>query len=73
MEPLWSGTLDGRWKVSVVQDKDNDYRGTLTITDQGLTIYSTSVGIAYGAIFGADSSDIAYWKSLAMEFIDSRP
>ena len=66
---VWQSTLDGRYEVFVVRVAP--YRGKLTISDAGNTIFSQEVGLMYNAQFGPDVADVADWQEIVVNFIDS--
>lgn len=67
---VWQSTLDGRYAIAVVRVAP--YRGTLTISDAGNTIFSQEVGLMYDAQFGPDVADVADWKKTIVDFIDQK-
>lgn len=72
-EPCWDQLVDdGDFRCAVIQDPDDGYRGTLTITvvDSGEVIHTQPVGVGYAARFGADVDDIAQWQMISLDIID---
>ena len=55
--------------------RNGERTGTLTVlnvTDQK-TLLNTPVELAYGASFGPDVLDVAYWEELCINAIDGKP
>jgi len=71
---IWWNRLDNRYSVEVQEDNKDKYKGTLCIFDHNdgdKLIYSQPVGVAYGAMFGADMADVNAWCTTAIQIIDS--
>jgi len=68
-EQIWTTTLDRRYTVTV--NRVASYRGELIITEGGKVLHRESVGLMYGALFGPDVSDVALWKEMAINLVDS--
>lgn len=68
-EQIWTTTLDRRYTVTV--NRVAFYRGELIITEAGKVLHRESVGLMYGAQFGPDVSDVALWKEMAINLVDS--
>lgn len=69
---VWWSRLDNRYQVEVVSDPDSSGLATLTIYDHAqddIPIHTEQVGLAYGAVFGPDASDVAAWKTIALKVV----
>lgn len=69
---VWWSRLDNRYQVEVVSDPDSSGLATLTIYDHAqddTPIHTEQVGLAYGAVFGPDASDVAAWKTIALKVV----
>jgi hypothetical protein len=69
---VWWTRLDGRWQIEV--HRIDDYNGTLCIFDhanQDNLRHSEPVGLAFGAIFGPDVDDVAFWQDKAIDVVDN--
>jgi hypothetical protein len=71
-EPVWQSRLDDKYDVSVTQNDEDAYKGTLRVVENGDVLLEEPVGISYGAPFGPDVADVAEWQQRAAEFIDGR-
>ena len=72
---VWEGTVDaGTWIVRVVSDSADGATARLEILDGATkTIrFSEPTALSYGAMFGADASDIHEWQDRAISWIDSQ-
>lgn len=75
---VWWTRLDGRYQVEVQRIRDGEvvedpYQGTLVVFDRRKTmktILVEPVGLSYGAPFGPDAGDVAYWQDRVLKFID---
>jgi hypothetical protein len=68
MEKIWEAKLDDIYNCQVI--RENESQGTLTIERDGNILFTETVGLAYGAIFGPDVSDVAYWEDQCVAFVD---
>lgn len=66
---LWKASLDGKYDCSVKQT--DEYHGVLTIHEGTKTLLERQVSMTYSPVFGPDISDVAEWKSQAIDFIDN--
>ena len=65
---IWDVKLDGVYRCYV--ERVNTHNGVLRITDEaGKELFKKDVGLSFGAVFGPDVSDVAYWQSLCEEAI----
>ena len=65
---VWWSRLDDRYQVEVTRDPDNTSRAKLTIYDRAnnnTEVHTEQVDLAYGAVFGPDTSDVNEWKEIA--------
>ncbi len=70
---VWDQTADdGRFRCTVAATADG-YQGTLVVTEEASSaeILREDVGIAYGARFGPDVSDVQTWQDKAITAIDA--
>lgn len=69
---VWEATLDGRYECVV--RRMGAYEGRFTITNRatGRRVHTETVQLTYGAPFGPDIGDIAFWKERAMEVVDEQ-
>ena len=70
MADIWHGTLDDKYLVRVVRI-DSD-KGKFTINEGDKVLLSEEVPLFYGAVYGADISDIQSWMEKAAQFIDNK-
>ena len=71
---VWWARLDDRWQIEV--QRLADYQGVLLIFDHAnaMTLaYREPVGLSYGAVFGPDVGDVAFWQDQAMAYVDALP
>jgi hypothetical protein len=71
--PIWEATLDNHtWVARVHGIESNDYRGTLTVTrvSDDKEILREEVGLAFGAMFGPDVSDVNLWGQMVVGVVD---
>ncbi|WP_024794997.1 hypothetical protein [Tomitella biformata] len=72
---VWWSRFDGRYQVEVTRLNNADANsGQLTVYAgrTGEVLHSEPVGIAYGAPFGPDVSDVDLWRCLAMAAVDEQ-
>lgn len=70
---VWEATIDNNtWKAQVV--RVDSYNGTLEIyrVEPEEKVYSEDVSLSYGAIFGPDVADVAYWQEKTIEVVDNQ-
>lgn len=67
---VWTSTLDKRYEVTVT--RIDYYHGELTISESGQVLHHETVGLSYGAVFGPDVDDVAYWEEISVNFVDGR-
>lgn len=71
---LWGGTIDkGKFRAAVIQSPEDPYRGDLVVieVDSGTVVLEEPTGIAFGAPFGPDVSDVNHWRERCIEAIDA--
>jgi len=66
---VWTAELDGKYTVEVL--RTDAYHGTFRIREGEKLIHERPTGLAYGATFGPDVSDVATWQDWAIEVIDA--
>ena len=69
---VWWTRLDKRWQIEV--QRIDDYNATLCIfdhTNQDALIHSEPEGLSYGALFGPDVGDVAFWQDKAIKIVDT--
>lgn len=68
---VWSTELDHTWDIKVYRTEDS-YKGTLVMkhkqNDQ--IVFTKEVSLSFGAMFGADISDVRKWQDLCIEVAD---
>lgn len=70
---VWFDRLDQRWQLEVHRE---DHDGVLYIFDhdnEDKLVFRKPVGLSYGAVFGPDAGDVAYWQDIAINFVDHGP
>jgi hypothetical protein len=72
---VWWTRLDGRYQIEV--QRKGEREGTLFIWDreqgdEAPPVLGRAVDLSYGAIFGPDVEDVAYWEGLALAFADGK-
>lgn len=66
---IWESKLDDIYDCKVTRISEN--KGTLTMIDQfDRVLLEREVGLLYGAVFGPDIEDVAYWEDLCVEVVD---
>lgn len=66
---IWEAKLDDLYECKVTRISEN--KGKLTMIDPfNRTLIDREVGLLYGAVFGPDIEDIAYWEELCVNEID---
>lgn len=71
---VWKSRLDMKWDVRVKEVVEGDETAAwLEIVDIATeeVVFTKPVSLAYGAIFGPDSDDVAEWQALAVSVVDS--
>ncbi len=71
---IWWAKLDQRYQIEVQGIADR--HAQLLIFDHenaDALLFSETVPLAYGALFGPDIQDVEDWKDKAIAFIDARP
>lgn len=69
-DEVWTGTLDGKYVITVTREAP--YRGILKITEGDRVLHWKTVGLMYDAQFGPDIDDVELWQQMAVQFIDGR-
>ena len=70
---VWWSRLDERFQIEVQRTGSDMYQGMLYIFDHFFAnkiVYSQSVSLMYGAVFGADVDDVQYWMDLSCRVVD---
>lgn len=68
---IWEEKLDDLYICKVT--RIGEHRGKLTMIDPfDRILLEQDVGLLYGAIFGPDIEDIAYWQDLCIGVIDAQ-
>lgn len=70
---IWWARLDNRFQIEVQGLDEETHRGIFLIFDHNndnKLVFSEEVPVSYGAIFGPDVSDIAYWQNKVIEVVD---
>ena len=70
-EIIWESTVDdGKFHCSVV--RLGEYKGWLKVFEVATNkvLLECETGLAYGAIFGPDVDDVAYWQETCIGAID---
>jgi hypothetical protein len=68
MENVWEARLDERFQCRVIRETEST--GKLEIEQGGDVLFSKPIALAYGAVFGPDISDVAYWEDICINFVD---
>jgi hypothetical protein len=74
IETIWESTVDdGVYECKVV--RNGERTGTLTVLNAitKKVLLRTPVELSYGASFGPDVHDVAYWEELCINAIDGKP
>jgi hypothetical protein len=68
---VWSATVDhGTYAVTVVRSGERSADLTVTHVASDEVILTREVGLAYGAFFGPDVSDVTEWQEMSLAAID---
>ena len=70
MENIWEAKLDEKFNCKV--ERLTERTGHLSVTNDETkeVILNKDVGLSYGALFGPDVDDVAYWQDLCVEAVD---
>ena len=68
MEKIWEAKLDDVYNCQVIRETES--QGKLTIEQDGNVLFIKNVSLSYGAIFGPDVADVAYWEDQCVNFVD---
>jgi hypothetical protein len=75
VETIWHSTVDdGLYECKVKRERIAEREGILTVLNviTQKTLLKTPVELAYGASFGPDVHDVAYWEELCINAIDGK-
>lgn len=65
LPPVWGGTIDdGRFEARVDRDEENPGHEAVLVVkvvESGEELVREKVGLAFGAVFGPDISDVEQW------------
>lgn len=69
-EIIWESILDSQYICKVTRIDEST--GCLTVRDSinAFMILEQTVALSYGAMYGPDRGDVAYWQDLCVEAID---
>lgn len=71
-EIVWKAELDnGQYKCEVKRLSSNKGQLTVEDTTNNELVLNKEVGLSYGAQFGPDVSDVAYWQEMIIEAVDN--
>lgn len=65
---IWEAKLDDQYECKVT--RIDGYTGRLTVDWGKEKILDEVVGLEYGAIFGPDVADVAYWQDKCVKAVD---
>lgn len=66
---IWEAKLDDLYECKVT--RISEHKGKLTMLDPfNRILIDREVGLLYGAVFGPDIEDVAYWEELCVAEID---
>jgi hypothetical protein len=65
---IWESKLDNVYECKVVRISER--KGQLTVVNGETKLLDQEVGLSYGATFGPDMDDVAYWQDLCVAKID---
>lgn len=70
---VWSTELDHTWDIKVYRT-DDTYKGTLVMRHKqnNQIAFTKEVSLSYGAMFGADVSDVAQWQDMCINVSDNQ-
>lgn len=70
MDKVWESKLDKKFECKV--ERTSKYQGHLSVIDVETkeVLLDQDVGLSYGAMFGPDMGDVAYWQDLCVEAVD---
>lgn len=70
---IWSAFVDGNtWEVSAVRSPGDAHLGRLRITHvvSRWCGFDEPITVSHGAVFGPDVTDVAMWRTMAIDWID---
>jgi len=69
-DTVWEARMDERYTCVVVRTGQST--GTLIIKDGDLLLHEQEVVLSWGAEFGPDVADVAYWQDICIAKIDGQ-
>lgn len=72
---VWWSRLDNQYLIEIIQDEDDGYTGTFFMYDHNNDnelVKEEKVGLAFGARFGPDVSDVMEWQELGIKIANER-
>jgi hypothetical protein len=69
-ELVWQSKLDEKYDCQVVRTGERTGQLTMVETETQKTLLDRSVGLSYGAMFGPDMGDVAYWQDACVKAAD---
>lgn len=70
MENIWEAKLDKEFDCKVERLRERVGHLSVTNTESKEVILDKDVDLSYGALFGPDVDDVAYWQDLCIEAVD---
>ena len=69
-EIIWDSILDNQYTCKV--ERVDESTGCLSVRDNvnSFLVLEQTVSLSYGAMYGPDRGDVAYWQDLCVEAID---
>jgi len=73
VQVVWEATVDqAQFSCKVVRTDERNGVLTVVRNSDNKELLRESVGLSYGAIFGPDVDDVAYWQDKSIQAIDSQ-
>lgn len=69
---VWQSKLDNKFQCEVVRLTDRTGKLTVLDEDNSKVLLEQEVGLSYGAQFGPDIGDVAYWQDLCVNVVDKQ-
>ena len=69
-EIIWASLLDNTYECFVSRLSENQGQLRVVNTDTKEVLLDQEVALSYGAPFGPDVDDLAYWQDLCAQIVD---
>ena len=70
MQVIWEAELDNVYRCEVIRLEERKGQLTVKNVETNKVLLDQEVGLSYGAMFGPDMGDVAYWQELCVNAVD---